>query len=310
MEVVTQVIASLDVSVPEVMLEVEILDVSKKNVDQIGFKFGQTPFSIAIKGATISTEYPFSPSMYSFRSVAKTLTSGSIDVSNGNNGTSIYNMQLDFLRVQTDTKFLARPKILTLNNETAEVKIVTDEAIGVTSTSQTTTGAITATPERYETGVSLRVTPQIDLEAGEILMFVYPQVSEASTTSSTFNSGGSTYTFLNPEVRSTKTTVRVKDGETVVLGGLIRNQNSTVITKLPFLGDIPFLGALFRHKSQSPGQERELLVFITPHIVKSDKAPSVPGKNAVLPLREQAKIVPLARQQSMSTYLNSFETKR
>ncbi|MFH0855036.1 MAG: secretin N-terminal domain-containing protein [Candidatus Omnitrophota bacterium] len=313
MEVVARVIASLDVSVPEVMLEVEILDVSKNVVDQIGFKFGQTPFSVAVKGASISTEYPFAPSMYSFRDVAKTLTSGSIDISNGSNGTSIYNMQLDFLRTQTDTKFLARPKILTLNNETAEVKITTDEAIGVTSVTegQGTSSSTTTTAERYETGVSLRVTPQIDLEAREVLMFVCPQVSEASTTSASFTSNGQVYTFLNPEVRSTKTTVRIKDGETVVLGGLIRNQNTTVITKLPVLGDIPLLGALFRHKNQSPGRERELLVFITPHIMKNGKVDSIPdNKIPAFPLREQAKVIPLTRQQNISAYLNNFETKR
>ncbi len=312
MEVLAQVIAALDVPVPAVLLEVEILDVSKNVVDNIGFKFGQTPFSVALKGATISTEYPFTPSMYSFRNFSKTLTPGSVDVSNGLNNTSIYNMQLDFLRTQTDTKFLARPKIMTLNNETAEIKITTNEAIGVTAIqSGTGTSSTTTTEaERYETGVSLRVTPQVDLEAGEITMFVYPQVAEASTTSASFTSNGQTYTFLNPEVRSTKTSVRIKDGETVVLGGLIRNQNTTVITKLPILGDIPLLGALFRHKTQSPGRERELLVFITPHIIKTGKADLSEAKKVVLPLREQAKVSPFSRQQSISSYLNNFETKR
>ncbi|MDO8662292.1 MAG: secretin N-terminal domain-containing protein [Candidatus Omnitrophota bacterium] len=312
MEVVSQVITSLDISVPQVLLEVEMLDVSKNVVDQIGFKFGQTPFSVALSGAAISTEYPFSPAMYAFRSVAKTLTAGSINVSNGTNGTSVYNMQLDFLRTQTDTKFLARPKILTLNNETAEVKITTDEAVGVTSVQQGQGDAssTTGSAERFATGVTLRVTPQIDLEAGEITMFVYPQVAEASTTTVTFTSNGEDFTFHNPEIRSTKTTVCVKDGETVVLGGLIRNQKSTIITKLPILGDIPILGALFRHKNQSPDNQRELLVFITPHIVKSAKADTTPLKKTVLPLREQAQAIPLSRQQSMSTYLNNFEAKR
>lgn len=308
MGVISQVIASLDVSIPEVMLEVEILDVSKNIVDQIGFKFGQTPLSVAITGGSANLGFPFHSWGKAFGG-----SYGSIDINSGNHGTSVYNMQLDFLRTQTDTKFLARPKILTLNNETAEVKITTDEAIGVTSVTQGqgTSSSTTTTAERYETGVLLRVTPQIDLEAGEILMFVYPQVSEASTTSASFTSNGQTYTFLNPEVRSTKTTVRIKDGETVVLGGLIRNQTTTVVTKLPILGDIPLVGALFRHKNQSPGRERELLVFITPHIMKGGQVDSLPAsKKAVLPLREQSKIVPLTRQQSMSTYLNNFETKR
>jgi type II secretory pathway component GspD/PulD (secretin) len=142
-------------------------------------------------------------------------------------------------------------------------------------------------------------------------MFVYPEVSEAATASVTFQSNGESYTFRNPETRSTKSTVRVHDGETIVLGGLILNQKATIITKLPVLGDIPLLGALFRHKEQSPGRERELLVFITPHIMKNGKAASpAPVKKAALPLREQAKVIPLTRQQSVSAYLNNFEAKR
>ncbi|MDD5662079.1 MAG: secretin N-terminal domain-containing protein [Candidatus Omnitrophica bacterium] len=315
MEVIARVIASLDVPVPEVMLEVEMLDVNKSIVDTIGFKFGQTPFSMAWTGASISSAFPFSSGMYSNKDFTKAITPGTIDISTGNNGTSIYNIQLDFLRTQTDTKFLARPRILTLNNETAEIKITTDEAIGVSSVQQGTgtSSSTTVTAERYETGVSLRVTPQIDLESGEITMFIYPQVTEASSTKSSFAAGSDTtktYTFVNPETRSTKNVVRVRDGETIVLGGLIRNQQSTVITKLPFLGDIPVLGALFRHKNVSPNIERELLVFITPHIIKHTKSSSVPVKKAALPLREQTRAIALTRQQSISAYLNNFEIKR
>ncbi|MDD2680100.1 MAG: hypothetical protein PHO03_04830, partial [Candidatus Omnitrophica bacterium] len=82
------------------------------------------------------------------------------------------------------------------------------------------------------------------------------------------------------------------------------------ITKLPILGDVPLLGALFRHKNVSPGTERELLVFITPHIMKHTKSGAVPVKKATLPLREQTQALALTRQQSISAYLNNFEVKR
>jgi type IV pilus assembly protein PilQ len=313
MEVIAQVVVSLDVSVPEVLLEVEMLDVSKNVVDQIGFKFGQTPFSMAFKGTSISTSFPFTPSMYSGREILKPITPGSVEFNTGNNGTSIYNIQLDFLRTQTDTKFLARPRILTLNNETAEIKILTNETIGVTSLQQGqgTAASVNTSAERAETGVSLRVTPQVDVDAGEITMFIIPTVKDTAVSSIRIGGGATGSFYRDPEERSTKSTVRVKDGETVVLGGLIRNQTSTIITKLPVLGDIPLLGALFRHKEQSPGRERELLVFITPHIMKSGKTTTpMPAKKVTLPLREQAKAIPLTRQQSVSSYLNNFEAKR
>jgi len=308
MEIIAQVIASLDIPIPEVMLEVEILDVSKNTVDLIGFKFGQTPLSVAITGATAAMGFPYA----GWDKIIRT-NDGSMAVNTGTNGTSLYNLQLDFLRTQTDTKYLARPKLLTLNNETAEIKITTSEAIGVNSTTQGqgSASSTTASAERFETGVTLRVTPQIDQTTGEVTMFVYPQVAEASTTSSTFTSNSQNYTFLNPEVRSTKTIVRTKDGETIVLGGLIRNQNTTVITKLPILGDLPLIGFFFRHKNQSPGRDRELLVFITPHIVKGANTDlSRENKRIVLPQREQTKFTAITRQQSMNAYLNNFDAKR
>jgi type II secretory pathway component GspD/PulD (secretin) len=268
---------------------------------------------MAFKGTSISTSFPFTPSMYSGRDILKPITPGSVEFNTGNNGTSIYNIQLDFLRTQTDTKFLARPRILTLNNETAEIKILTNETIGVTSLQQGqgTAASVNTSAERAETGVSLRVTPQVDVDAGEITMFIIPTVKDTAVSSIRIGGGATGSFYRDPEERSTKSTVRVKDGETVVLGGLIRNQTSTIITKLPVLGDIPLLGALFRHKEQSPGRERELLVFITPHIMKSGKTTTpMPAKKVTLPLREQAKAIPLTRQQSVSSYLNNFEAKR
>jgi len=316
MPVIRKVITFLDVAVPQVMLEVEILDVSKDVVDQIGFKFGQTPLSVAITGGQATLGFPY-------HSWAKAFAGGygTIDINNASTAGGAYKAQLDFLRTQTDTKFLARPRLLSLNNETAEIKIITDEAIGVSSVQegQGTSSSTTVTAERFETGVSLRVTPQIDLASGEITMFIYPKVSEASTTKSSFTAGTEatkTYEFINPEVRSTKTTVRVKDGETMVLGGLIRKQYSTVITKLPVLGDIPFFGALFRHKSQTPGRDRELLVFITPRIVKdSGYAGRTEGvlsqvKKMALPAREQSTVTVISRQSSINTYLNTLEKQR
>jgi type II secretory pathway component GspD/PulD (secretin) len=230
---------------------------------------------------------------------------------------SIVNTQiaLDFLKQQTDTKFLARPRILTLNNETAEIKITTNEAIGVKSTTSSSggsaTGTVTNEAERYETGVSLRITPQIDADTGEITMFANPTVSEASTSQTSFDTGtGSTASFLNPETRSAKATVRVKDGETVVLGGLIRNQTSTVIKKYPVLGDMPIFGKLFTHKDVSPGKERELLVFITPHIIKNGDLRADSAKKVPMLQREQAVVSTMGRQQSIKAYLNNFERQR
>jgi type II secretory pathway component GspD/PulD (secretin) len=310
MEIVRKVIKSLDIPVSQVMLEVEMLDVSKNVVDSLGIKFSGSILTASLSGPTQNTQLGFP-----LKSWSKAFGGGysSLDV-----GSSL-TAQIDWLRTQTDTKFLARPKLLTLNNETAEIRISTDESIGVITTTDSQ-GVSTGTPERAITGVALRVTPQIDIDSGEVTMFIYPEVIEATAgnslrVNSTTTTGN--YQFRDPETRSTKTIVRVKDGETVIVGGLIRNEKSVTDTKIPVLGDIPILGSFFRHKDQTKNKERELLVFITPHIIKNSASggseKTVPINQAgkmMLPAREQSTVSVVSRQSSINTYLNTLEKQR
>lgn len=319
MKIITQTIAAMDVSVPQVLLEVEMLDVNKNATDAIGVKFGTSPLALAFTGASMSVGPPFGSWLKSFGSEPRGKIWANSQTST-DPAYNVYTATLDFLRTQSDTKFLARPKILTLNNETAEIKITTNEAIGVTTNTASTggsSGSTTQEAERAETGVSLRVTPQINTETGEITMFIVPSVSEALSGGTFTTSGTTSITFKDPETRSTKSIVRVKDGETVVIGGLIRKQKSETITKLPFLGDLPLVGGLFRHKYKDKDKERELIVFITPHIIKennnnNNKVNSIPAqsKKAVFPKREQSIISGANRQMAVNNYLNAFDKNK
>ena len=306
MKVIAQVITSLDIEVPQIMLEVEMLDVSKNAIDKLGAKFGQTPFTAFIYGASAGMGFPFGSwsKIFSPGQGSLNINPGSIDDTGAATGNP-YQIQFDFLKTQSDTKVLARPRIMTLNNETAELKIVTNETIGsITETQgQGSASNTTVTAERVETGVSLRVTPQINSDNGDITMFIYPKVKDATT--STFNT-----TFKDPEERSTKTTVRVKNGETVVIGGLIRHDRSETITKLPIFGDIPVIGTLFRNKNKDKDRERELLVFITPRIVKSGQAMLEQMQRFNLPIREQSAVTPVNRDYLINSSLNNFDKKR
>lgn len=306
-EVIAKVIEKLDLPTPQIMLEVEMLDVSRNVVDQIGLKYGQTPFTAVVTGATASLGFPFRSWDKSFLTESNR---GSVAL---NSGSNTYQVQLDLLRTHTDTKFLARPRIITLNNETAEVRIATNESIGVTTTVSSTegTGTTTEEAERTETGVILRVTPQVNMETGEITMFVYPKVAEAIQ-GNALTSGSQTFQFRDPEERSTKSLVRLRDGDTVVIGGLIRNELSQSITKVPILGDLPLLGSLFRHKNKTKDKERELLVFITPHIIKErgTEIEVAQAQNTIpLPVREQDTASGIERALTINSSLNRFERK-
>jgi type IV pilus assembly protein PilQ len=312
MPVIEKLIASLDVPVPQVMLDVEMLDVSKNVVDKLGFDFSDNPISILIGRAggsgnrirgfigDVTRKAP-----QAFNSSA----TGAVAIG----GT--YAEVLDFLRTQTDTKYLARPRLLTLNNETAEIAITKDEVVTrknvwITNAAEAGGGhweqeyeratSLTLTPKGI--GISLRVTPQINQESGEITMFIYPQSSSATQSPYITDQ-----VALDPEIKSTKSIVRVKDGETIVLGGLIHHEKTVTIKKLPILGDIPFLGALFRHKNKTKDLERELLVFITPHIIRDTSPGLVSAKKAKLPIREQDTGSALDRQIAINTALNSFK---
>lgn len=301
MPIIAQTIAVLDVPVPQVMLEVEMLDVSKNIVDAMGFEFGTNPFTLILPGSFRGMQLFMGD--ITRRAVGMSNTSSSSgQVTFGHT----YAEVLDFLRTQTDAKYLARPRILTLNNQTAEIKITTDESIGISTTTEATSGTTSASVERSETGVLLRITPQINLETGEITMFINPKVSEASQGNS-FTSGGNSYQFRDPEERSTKSMIRVKDNETVILGGLIRTELAQTLTKVPFLGDIPILGALFRHKDKTRDRDRELLVFITPRIVKDGNVAFTQARKTTLPMREQSMTSAFDRQLAINTTLNNFE---
>ncbi|MDP2920857.1 MAG: type II and III secretion system protein, partial [Candidatus Omnitrophota bacterium] len=114
------------------------------------------------------------------------------------------------------------------------------------------------TYQESDTGVVLEVTPQISKD-GYVTMNLKPSVTELEL--SRFSGAYDTHK------RGTETTVMVKDGETVVIGGLIKAKHERGVKKVPFLGDIPIVGAAFRYKTRDDS-DKELIVFITPIIVK------------------------------------------
>jgi type IV pilus assembly protein PilQ len=314
-----EIIARLDIPQPQVMLEVEMLDVSKDVVDKMGFNVGSStspsPFTM-ILGSALGKSEAFIGDL-NFRG-ARMDTAGVA-------GNIVMNktlaMVLDYLNQQADTKYLARPRILTLNNETAEIGITKDEIVSASRTTETASSGTTTTSTTYTratelkltpegVGIFLRVTPQINMETGEINLVVNPKTS-STVKSPVVNS--TTETAYDPEVRSTKSIIKVFDGETVVLGGLIHQEKQETDTKLPILGDIPIMGALFRHKNVEKNLERELLVFITPRIMK-ERALKVAqnGKPVVTDLTYSA-VQPATtsdRKRAIVDMLNTFERER
>jgi general secretion pathway protein D len=164
---------------------------------------------------------------------------------------------------QDAVNILSTPQILTSDNEEAE--IVVGENVPFISKRErdiTTTNTVLSSIERKDVGITLRITPQIT-EGDYVKLNLYQEISAVKDASD------DVLTTVGPTTtkRSTKTSVIVKDAQTVVIGGLMQDKEEEIITKVPFLGDVPALGLLFRYKTVSKNKTN-LLVFLTPHIVK------------------------------------------
>ncbi len=171
------------------------------------------------------------------------------------------------------TNILSAPHILTLDNEEAEIKvgdnipIVTSRvqsAAGVTNTSSLSTSA---NIERQDIGITLRVTPQIS--EGNLLRLEIDQEITAINEGLTEQTGSAEQVGVALSNRQIKNTVVVADNETVVIGGLIDETQQDNESKVPWLGDIPIFGWLFKSTGDSV-QKRNLLIFLTPHIIRNE----------------------------------------
>jgi general secretion pathway protein D len=168
---------------------------------------------------------------------------------------------------------LSAPHLLTQNNKEAEI-IVAENIPFITSTSRDSTNLanVINTVERKDVGITLRITPHIH-ESEFVSMDIYQEASALKQDALSLAQSatvGPTWTK-----RSAKTTVLVKSGDTMILGGIMQDNFTKNVTKIPLLGDIPFLGALFRYTSENK-TKTNLLIMLTPHIIQEPAALSKP----------------------------------
>jgi general secretion pathway protein D len=158
-------------------------------------------------------------------------------------------------------EILSRPSILTRNNQEATIT-VGQEVPFIRNSRVTTDGQTINTVEYEDIGIILTVTPHISPDR-VVEMEVIPEISTLTGETIQISETVNAPVFAK---RSAETGVVVPDGKTVVIGGLMEDSETTTVRKVPLLGDIPFLGALFRRKITSE-TKTELLIFLTPHVV-------------------------------------------
>jgi type IV pilus secretin PilQ/predicted competence protein len=281
---IQKVLNEVDIPAPQVILDVHVVEVDKSLLSDQGVDWGGTNGALGtLTGGSRTTAFPFEEQIFAnskgLRSSSVT-DSGALAPANLTLGTlnaANFTATLRFVMTDSHTKILARPRVLTQNNEAATIKLVTNAATSSTTTT-TTTSTTAGTVTREEVGVNLKMTPQINAD-DSILLFLEPSVStiatsEISTTASP---------VLDKTTRMVRTIARVKNDQTLVIGGLINDNKSQSKKKIPFFGDLPGVGGAFSYTSGN-NEERELLVFVTPHIVKGfnslgDKSATAQGRD-------------------------------
>lgn len=304
---------ALDVRTPQIMVGAEIIETTLTKFKDLGFEWGTGSegnlFTYRPSGISVPN-LPLSPFRY------RTLSTDFDDINNfdfsftgiGQTGVALldateFTAVLQALESDTDTKILARPKVLTLDNESAIIRLVANEAIGFTQSNQQGTGTTTSKPERASTGVVLVVTPQIN-DTDFITMLVEPSVTK--TVASKINAPTGQATPRDPKTRSTRALVRVRSGDTLVLGGLIDRSEEETMRRMPIMSGIPIIGEAFKNQEIS-NTASELIAFVTPTIIKEGEDVQVAASTAgPMGLREQEPSGGV-REESIEQSLNAFE---
>ncbi len=269
---IESVLADLDTRRAQVLIQAAIVEVSGDNAAQLGVQWAAGDPSAGV--GLIN----FNNAGASLVNIATAAATGDVTAAGIGQGAAIgfgnsrkdsqgnrtfYGALIQALNSVTDANLLSTPSILTMDNQ--EAKIVVGQNVPFITGSTGTTGSGVTNPfttiQRQDVGITLKVTPSLS-EGGTVRLDVEQEVSSVVPSVDGIKSSD-----LITNKRSIKTTILADDGQTIVLGGLVQDDVKKSVSKVPFLGDIPGLGVLFRSTSDTR-VKRNLLVFLQPTILR------------------------------------------
>jgi general secretion pathway protein D len=273
-EKLKDVIQKLDVKRKQVYVEAVIMEIGMDKLRQIGVEI-QAPIQTNPDGSIKNTVSPIGGT--NFGGITTFASQGPIGLTGlalgvvkgtftfGDNTFFNIGALLRALQSDSDVNLLSTPQLLTSDNQKAEI-VVAQNVPFPTGQSQTVGGNVLTTIERKDVGIILRLTPQV-MEGSMVKMDVYQEISALTDTPQSVSG-----VVVGPTTnkRSATSTIIVRDKQTVVMGGLVTDNYVKSINKVPFLGDIPVLGWLFKFESKHP-VKTNLLIFLTPYVVNESE---------------------------------------
>jgi type IV pilus assembly protein PilQ len=281
---VRSVVSRLDKRTPQVSIEAKIIEARLDKDDELGIDWN---IEVSASGSARPTTLPFEKDRYPF---AKPKSGGSVkdffpgsfpiptstsvtpSVGSFTFGTLDFTQltaALKLLNEKTDTSIISNPNITTLNNK--EAKIIVGQIFNIpTYERNDTTGKMEVTGyTAKDIGIILTVIPHIN-DAGDIVVDLKPEVSGVLADWDNFGTTSDPMYVPRFNTRTAETQIMIKDGQTIVIGGLRENQTEKIINKVPFLGDIPLVGELFKYKADTI-ITKDLLIFVTVRLVPDDR---------------------------------------
>ncbi len=259
----------------QVVLEARILEVSLNEGYEQGVDWsGLSASWDGGKGITGGGSLLDSPIASTPNQIFRALGGGAgFTISDGN-----FNVAVSLLKTQGDVNTLSSPRVTATNNQKAVIKVGTDEYF-VTNASTTTTTSGTSAPivtpnvelTPFFSGIALDVTPQID-EQGKVLLHIHPSVVDTEEQSKTISVGTADPLVLplaKSSIRESDTVVQANNGDIIVIGGLMKTDRQEIVSKVPLLGDIPWVGEAFTNRRES-NRKVELVILLKPTVVEKD----------------------------------------
>ncbi|HEV2614616.1 MAG TPA: pilus (MSHA type) biogenesis protein MshL [Gammaproteobacteria bacterium] len=254
----------------QVILEAEILEVTLNDNYQAGINWRALNLTQGNLNTGAINSNPSSNYTNPFATASTLATAPFAVFHSGSNSTNFQSL-IDLLETQGNVQVLSSPRVSTVNNQQAVIKVgtesffVTNVTSNVTpsSGSNTTSSSVTLTP--FFSGITLDVTPQIS-HVGEVVLHVHPSISKVTTDIKSVNLGSQGTLQLplaQSVVRESDDIVRAKNGQVIVIGGMMSHDTSEVTASTPGLSRIPFFGALFRSPTQS-SDKTELVILLRP----------------------------------------------
>ncbi len=261
---VAPLIETLDAQTPQVMIEAKFVETNQNPRKDLGIDWTDTLLDHPISAKGSNTD-PVTGDNFSGFSQVKNLAGGPWTPATAILNAGEASATFSFINRDENSELLASPRVVTTDNGRARISIATQYPIPKFTFSEQTASLQIDGFEYKDIGIILDVLPRINKNEF-VTLEVTPEASSSNENAPLQSGGGSVVEIPVINTRVATTTVLIKSGNTLAIGGLMRTETTDKYTKVPILGDIPVLGGLFRSKSLDK-EKRELLIFLTPTII-------------------------------------------